>query len=609
MNHSDSLPIAQYALLSDCHSTALVSSGGSIDWLCFPRFDSPAFFARLLDPSAGHWSIRPVGEAQTMREYVGETMVLQTTFTTAAGTMVLRDALAVGPNERGHDLGAAAPHAILRTVSCTRGAVQIECEYAPRPEYGLVFPLLSLTDAGVLTRGSSAILLLSTPIELRIDRSLARASVELHVGESLGFALQYGSTSGDPPCAWSSKEIFLRMEDSIEGWRSWSRMHQRYEGPWSELVSHSGRVLQALTFYPTGAIVAAPTTSLPETIGGARNWDYRYSWVRDASFTLEALWVAACPDEAHKFFEFLTHAALTQMRGGVELQIVFGIGGEHDLTERELPHLAGWRDSRPVRIGNDAWQQSQLDVYGELIGAAHVLKAQLDHIDNATREFLCNVVDAAATRWRQKDHGIWEIRAEPRHYLYSKLMCWVALDRGIQLADLLDAKDRVAGWSRAREDIRCAIVEQGWSDRQSAFVQAFGSENLDAANLMLAIVGFLPPGDPRMRATIEAISTRLTDENGLVYRYLADDGLVGKEGTFLLCTFWLAHAWAIAGEVAKAREVFSGAITFANDVGLLAEQVDPTNRELLGNFPQAFSHIGLINAAWAIAQAENAARC
>jgi GH15 family glucan-1,4-alpha-glucosidase len=287
---------------------------------------------------------------------------------------------------------------------------------------------------------------------------------------------------------------------------------------------------------------------------------------------------------------------------------MFGIGGEQDLTEREIPHLAGWRRSRPVRVGNGAWNQRQLDVYGGLIGAVHVLKAQLQDIDEATRGFLRDVVDAAAARWQEKDHGIWEMRGEPRHYLYSKLMCWVALDRGLLLADMLQADERVQRWQAVREDIRSAILEQGWSDRAGAFTQAFGSDDLDASALMLLIVGFLPPDDPRMRATLNAIAARLKDRHGLVYRYLSHDGLPGDEGSFLLCTFWLAHAWALTGDVARAREAFSRAAAYANDVGLLSEEVDPATGELLGNFPQAFSHIGLISAAWAISRAEASPR-
>jgi GH15 family glucan-1,4-alpha-glucosidase len=323
---------------------------------------------------------------------------------------------------------------------------------------------------------------------------------------------------------------------------------------------------------------------------------------------MEALWVAACPDEAHKFFGYLAGAALTQVRRGVDLQIMFGIGGEHDLTERELPGLAGWRGSRPVRIGNGAWNQRQLDVYGELFGAVYQLREQLAEIDPATRQFFVGVADTAAARWKERDQGIWEIRGEPRDFLYSKLMCWVALDRAIQVAGLLDARDRVDRWTATRDEIRRAILERGWSDKAQAFTQAFGSDDLDASNLMMPIVGFLPPNDPRLLSTLRATAERLTDEHGLVYRYRAHDGLEGEEGTFLLCTFWLAQAWALAGDVERARETFARAAAFANDVGLLSEEVDPATREMLGNFPQAFSHIGLVNAAWAIHQAEERGR-
>ena len=363
-----------------------------------------------------------------------------------------------------------------------------------------------------------------------MDGATATARFRLAAGQTALFSLGHGQMSDPPVAPWTTAEISDRLDDTAEGWRSWSAIHQNYEGPWRELVAHSGRVLQALTFAPTGAIVAAPTTSLPETVGGERNWDYRYTWVRDASLTMEALWVAACPDEANKFFTFLADAAASQLQRGADLQIMFGIGGERDLTERELPHLAGWRGSRPVRVGNGAWTQRQLDVYGELLGAAQRLIDQLGELDPVTRQFLATAADTAAASWREKDQGIWEIRGEPRDFLYSKLMCWVALDRAIALAGHLGAEDRVTGWATTRDEIRAAILDQGWNERAGAFTQAFGSEDLDASNLMLAITGFLPADDPRMKATIDATAQRLTDQRGLVYRYLASDGLAGTGG-------------------------------------------------------------------------------
>jgi len=597
------VPIADYALLSDCRSAALVSRTGSIDWLCFPRFDGPSVFARLLDEQAGYWSISAVGANEVSRRYSEGTMAVETTFRTPAGSVALVDAMAIGRNERGHELGVDSPGMVLRSVSCQSGTVEIEFEYAPRFEYGLIFPLLRPIQEGILARGGADILVLSTPIELHIEGSTAHARFTLQAGEQVGFALQYRASWETLPQVYTQAGVTDYLHDTIVGWRTWSELHQRYDGPWRDLVHHSGRVLQALMFRPTGAIVAAPTTSLPESIGGERNWDYRYTWVRDASLTLEALWVSACPDEAHWFFSWMAGAVATQIRRGADLQIMFGVGGERDLSERSLPHLAGWRGSRPVRIGNGAWNQRQLDVYGELLSAARRLRDQLSELDEVTRTFLVEVAETAATRWRERDQGIWEVRGDPRDFLYSKLMCWVALDAALDLADLLHAQDRIDAWTRTREQIREAILTQGWSEKARAFTQAFGSDDLDASALMMPIVGFLPATDPRMRSTIDAIAERLTDEQGLVYRYRASDGLAGEEGTFLLCTFWLAQAQALAGEVERARATFEQAIVYANDVGLLAEEVDPASGELLGNFPQAFSHIGLVNAAWAISQA------
>ena len=604
----DSLPIGDYALLSDCRSAALVSRDGSVDWLCLPRFDGPTIFGRLLDPGAGHFSIRPVGEHRASRRYVDQTMVLETTFTCPGGTGVLTDAMAIGRSERLHDLGEGSPGMLLRRLTCTDGEIEAEVTFAPRPEYGLIYPILFPVQGGLVARGGAQRLLLCTPVALTVNGPTATARIHLAAGQTAAFGLGQRELEGPPlPAAWTADEIAARLEDTLEGWRSWSAIHQAYEGPWRELVHHSGRVLQALTFAPTGAIVAAPTTSLPERVGGERNWDYRFTWVRDASLTMEALWVAACPDEASKFFAFLADTAASQPEQAMDLQIMFGIGGEHDLSERQLPHLAGWRGSRPVRVGNGAWTQRQLDIYGELLSAAQRLVDQIGELDLATKRFLATAADAAASRWREKDQGIWEVRGEPRHFVYCKVMCWAALDHAIALADYLGAADRVPNWVATRDEIRAAVLALGWSDRAGAFTQSFGSDDLDAANLMLAMTGFLPANDPRMKATIDATAARLTDQRGLVYRYLSRDGLAGGEGTFLLCTFWLAQAQALAGDVDAATATFERAVAAINDVGLLAEEVDPATGEMIGNFPQAFSHVGLINAAWAICQAREEA--
>jgi len=600
------LPIADHALLSDRHSAALVTRDGSVVWLCFPRFDSESVFAAILDDNAGHWSIQPTGTSTSTRRYVDETMALRTTFHTATGDLELLDAMEVGDSSDPHRLGEHAPHTLLRGVRCTNGRVVVEMTYRPRPEYGLVVPIFSQIVSGSVATGGSGRLTLSMPETITDGNGEIRDKFILDAGEEQYFALQRTRLGEPLPSAYTQHEIKDALESTIASWQGWAALHQNYDGPWRDLVRHSGRVLQSLSYQPTGAIIAAATTSLPEEVGGDRNWDYRYSWVRDASFTMKALWVAACPDEAHEFFGFMT-AAAAHSRPDRHLQIMFGIGGEHDLSERLLPQLSGWRHSGPVRVGNGAWDQPQLDVYGELLDAAFQLREQLGEIEPATREFLIALSDAAARQWEQPDNGIWEVRGEPRHFLYSKLMCWVALDRAISMAEQLHAAHRVDEWSSTAAKIRAAILTRGWNEEAGAFTQSFDSPDLDAAALMMSIVGFLPAADPRMVSTVDAIILRLTDARGLVYRYKTEsgvDGLTGNEGTFLLCTFWLAHVLADAGRTGEARTVFENAVRHVNDVGLLAEEIDSVTGEQLGNFPQAFSHVGLVNAAWAIHQAE-----
>lgn len=452
-------PISDYAVLSDRHSAALVSKDGSVDWLCFPRFDSPSVFARLLGGDAGYWSLRPVGTSSVTRRYVERTMVLETTFSAPGGTAVMVDALAVGEGNRGHSLGQDAPHLFVRQVTCRNGKVEMEMNYVPSPGYGLQTPRLDHVEGGVIaTSGTDLLTLSSGAVPLSVDGSSVSAQFHLAEGEQKAFALQYATTLDSGTAhVWAEDEIAGRLDDTVSAWQSWSELHQAYVGPWRELVHHSGRVLQALSYQPTGAICAAATTSLPETVGGERNWDYRYTWVRDASFTIEALWVAACPDEANVFFNYITASATQSLKESADLQIMFGIAGESDLTERVLAHLPGWRNSAPVRVGNAAWQQRQLDVYGELLSAVERMSDRLfdpearrvgplaapdqwdtpPELSEETRRFLVEMADTAARRWQQKDSGIWEVRGEPRHFVYSKLMCWVALRRAATLADAL----------------------------------------------------------------------------------------------------------------------------------------------------------------------------
>ncbi len=605
--HGSSRPIATYGLLSDCNTAALAGTNGSIDWLCLPRFDSPAVFSRILDEDAGHWQIVPTAEYEVTRRYLPHSLVLETTFTTSTGSVTLTDALAFAAGQRGHDLGLGAPHELLRLVTGVGGSVELAMELAPRPEYGLVRPLFRKTETGGRTFGGPNQVTVCAGVPVEIEGSTMRATFTVTDGEQVGFSLRWSpveasSTEPTPPAA-----VAARLEDVAEGWRSWELEHDIYEGPHKELVQLSSRVLKGLTYRPTGAIVAAPTTSLPETVGGERNWDYRYAWIRDASLTLQALYIGTCSDEAENFVSFMTSSAGGGAGDEHSLQIMYGIGGEHDLTERELPHLRGWRDSAPVRVGNGAWGQTQLDVYGELLDALHRYHEQLGELHPEIQFFVAQLADAAASRWQETDAGMWEMRGEPRHHLSSKVLCWTALDRAVKLAPLLGAHAKADEWAAARDAIRTAVLTRGWSEAKQAYAQSFDADELDAAQLLMPLVGFLPATDPRMRSTIDAIARELT-QDGLVLRYRNDeglnaDGLVGEEGTFVICSFWLVSALAQAGELERAEELFAQLCSHANDLGLLAEEIDVANAEQLGNFPQAFSHIGLVTAAWEIDQA------
>jgi GH15 family glucan-1,4-alpha-glucosidase len=587
--------IADYALLGDCQGAALVSLHGSVDWWCPVRFDAPSVFSRVLDPNAGHWSIRPASGRTVVRRYVEGTMVVETEFDTGSGVLRLTDALALGPGERGHGIGYGSPHALVRHMEAVRGEVEVDVELAARPEYGLVTPQFTAVPLGIDIGGGADRLLLTGDRPLQIEAGRATARFRLREGETAVFALQH-RRAVDPVPAPPDGRAALR--DTVAGWQSWTRIHQDYQGPYREQVMLSGRVLQALTYRPTGAVIAAATTSLPEKIGGQANWDYRFGWLRDGSFTLKALWVAACPDEGQRFFDWI--AASTGPIGDGQVPVMFGPGGEHDLTEHRLDHLAGYADSRPVRVGNNAWNQKQLDVLGEVLECAWVLRDQLGELTPPTAAFLRSLADRAAATWREPDAGIWEGREGERDYLTSKVMCWVALDRAVNLADRLGAEADVARWEAEREQVRAAILDRGWNESVQAFTGAFGSDHLDAGVLLLPIVGFLPGDDERVVATLDAIERELSTD-ALVQRWTGS----GNEGAFIICSYWLVAARALAGQVDRAKQIFETATGYANDVGLLSEEIDLRDRTLIGNFPQALSHIGLVNAAWAIAQAEN----
>src|SRR3954453_2279049 len=490
-----STPIADYGLLADCNGSALVDRAGSIDWLCVPRYDSAAIFARLLDADAGHWSIRPAGAFDAERRYIPGSLAIETTFRTDTGTVRLIDVMAAAEGQRGHDLGFDAPHEVLRAVEGVEGDVKMVMELAPRPEYGLIRPLIRLEDGGARTFGSGRVSVRAS-VPLEVEDATMRATFRVRPDDEHAFSLRWASAEDrTPQQATPADRVRARIDDTVEAWRSWEAEHDVYQGPHRELVRHSARILKGLTYRPTGAIVAAPTTSLPETVGGERNWDYRFSWIRDSSLTLEALYIGACPDEAEEFVSFMTSAAGGRAGEG-SLQIMYGIGGEHDLSERSLEHLRGGRDSAPVRVGNGAWDQVQLDVYGELMMALHTYRDQLGDLHPEIQRFVADLADTAARRWPERDWGLWEMRGEPLHHLSSKVMCWAALDRAIDLAPRLGEHARVEAWEEERDRIREAILSRGWSDGKQAFAQSFDSDELDGAALLMPLVGFLPATDP-----------------------------------------------------------------------------------------------------------------
>lgn len=589
-------PISDYALIGDCHSAALVSRDGSIDWCCFHRFDARPVFARLLDWSkGGHFRIAPRGPYSVSRRYLPSTNVVETRFAAERGTLVLLDCLAVRPTSDPSMPEAVHPyHQLIRLARCEEGEVRVSIEFDPRFDYGLTYPRLEMRgdDVAVVYGGADALVFQSQLPIAQTDPCGCGAEAVLRAGEEAFTVLTYSLPHELRIDRLNGKEVAGRVEATRRFWSDWSGLCT-YQGAYREEVLRSALVLKALTNAPTGAIVAAPTTSLPEQIGGVRNWDYRYTWLRDAALNLYALFTLGYTEEAHAFMGWLKRTTAGRAE---DLQIMYGVGGERLLHEIELEGLEGYRGSRPVRIGNGAATQFQLDVYGELLDTAWLYHRHGGEIDALFWGFLAGVVELVAARWTEPDEGIWEVRGGPRHFVFSKVMAWVAVDRALRLARARGLPADVDRWRALRAEIRRRVEAEGSDPRSGAFAQSFGSTALDASTLLMPLVRFLPPDDPRVRATFERIESQLAAD-GLVYRYLDPDGLPGGEGAFVICSFWLVDNLALGGELGRARELFERLLGYANDVGLLAEQIDPATGEFLGNFPQAFSHVGLIGAA------------
>ena len=580
------MKIEDYALIGDCQTAALVGRNGSIDWLCWPRFDSPACFAALLGtPENGHWKIGPVAaDYAAKRRYRPGTLVLETEFETADGAATLVDFMPIGADRSD----------VVRMVTGRRGRVAMQSEGVLRFDYGTSVPWVTIgadrLSARAIAGPDMTLLCSPVPLENRNRRTCAR--FEVSEGQTLAFVLTHGSSHREMPRAVDPQRA---LEQTEAFWRRWSR-GCGVGGRWADVVCRSLITLKALTYAPTGGMVAAPTTSLPEHIGGVRNWDYRYCWLRDATLTQLALMNAGYFDEAVAWREWLVRAVAGSPS---QIQIMYGVAGERRLTELELPWLAGYEGSRPVRIGNAAAAQLQLDVYGELMDALYQgCKGGIARHDVAweLQQALLGHLEKA---WLEADEGIWEVRAPPRHFTHSKMMAWVAFDRAVKMAEGMALPGPIERWRELRKRIHADVCERGFSRKRNAFVQCYDSDALDASLLQMAITGFLPADDPRVVSTVEAIRRELAVD-GLVLRYRPDeaaDGLPPGEGVFLACSFWLADNLCMQGRWQEAHELFERLVGLTNDVGLLAEEYDPAARRFLGNFPQAFSHVALVNTA------------
>jgi GH15 family glucan-1,4-alpha-glucosidase len=592
-------PIGSYGFLSDCHTSALVSYAGSIEWLCLPRFDSPSVFGALLDRDAGHFSLGPRDVIVPIsRRYEPGTLVIETTWVTETGWAVVHDALTIGewvPDGEGgrprteHE----SDNSLLRTITCIDGEVTIDMECKPRFGYAAEQSTWSGGGLGEATAtcedGSQ--LLLTSDMELSVSETAARGTLHLREDETGFCAVTWGD--GELGGPRSGPEALERLDSTEEFWCSWLRYGDFPDHPWRVHLQRSALVLKGLTYAPTGAIVAAPTTSLPETPGGERNWDYRYSWIRDSTFTLWALHTLGFDQEARDFMRFI----LDVCRKDPRLQIMYGIGGEKNLDEKTLDHLAGYGGARPVRIGNGAYNQRQHDVWGALLDSIYLHeKALKGSATPADRKLVAEQVETAIAAWPEPDQGIWESRGEPRHYVSSKLMIWVAVDRGVRLARGVGLDEVADRWQETADRFHGEILERGCRD--GIFRQHYETDALDASTLLIPLVRFLPPDDPRICATVEAIADDLT-QHGLVLRYKVeetDDGLSGEEGTFLICSFWLVSALSEIGEAPRAQALCERLLEAAGGLDLYAEELDARSGRHLGNFPQAFTHLALINA-------------
>jgi GH15 family glucan-1,4-alpha-glucosidase len=588
-----SRPIEDYAVIGDTETAALVSRDGSIDWLCLPRFDSGACLSSLLgDEGNGRWRIAPAGgPKEVRRQYRPGTLVLETEMKADGGTVRIIDLMPIRGGG-GHDNAD-----VVRIVEGIEGTVTMRMDLTIRFDYGHLVPWVTRLDGRLQAVGGPDALTLTTPVEHHGADLSTVAEFRVGKGDSVPFVLTWHPSHQPPP---DEVAVEQAVEDTEKLWREWTDANT-YDGDWEEAVDRSLITLKALTYAPTGGIVAAPTTSLPEELGGARNWDYRFVWLRDATFTLETLMLAGHQQEALAWRDWLLRAVAGDPE---DLQIMYGVAGERRLPEIELDWLAGYEASRPVRVGNAAHQQLQVDVYGELMDAIYnARRLGMDH-ETTIWDLQMLLLENLEGKWARPDHGLWEIRGEARDFTHSRMMCWVAYDRAVKCVEEWDFDGPADHWRDLRQRIRAEIEENGYDPERNTFTQSYGSKALDASLLLIPQVGFLPPDDERVLGTIQAVERELSIDDCLIRRYdtgETDDGLPGQDGAFLLCSFWMVDALAMAGRHADARRRFESLLELRNDVGLLSEEYDPVAKRLVGNFPQAFSHLGLIDSAYNLA--------
>jgi alpha,alpha-trehalase len=606
-------PIAEYAFLSDCEACCLVAPSGNVEWMCLPRMDSPSVFGAILDRDAGVFRLAPDDVmVPAARRYLPGTMVLETSWGTRGGWIIVRDVLLIGPwhheHERSHTHRRSptdydADHVLLRLVRCVNGEVQVNLDCEPAFDYGRKRPSWDYTGAGyheglATAEGCGVELRLTTDMRIGFEGPRATARTLLKEGETLYCALSWSEHA--PPRTYD--EAYKRLVWTAHHWQHWLDRGEFPDHPWRTYLQRSALTLKGLSYAPTGAMLAAATTSLPETPGGERNWDYRYTWIRDATFMLWGLYSLGFDWEANDFFYFVADVAEAEEG---QLQIMYGIDGEAELEEETLGHLSGYENARPVRIGNAAYKQDQHDVWGAVLDSVYLHTKSRDYLPERVWPIMTKQVEAALENWREPDRGIWEVRGDPKHFVSSKLMCWVAADRGARLAALRDDHERRERWQAAADEIHEDICKNGVNS-DGVFCQHYETDALDASVLLIPLVRFLPSDDERVRKTVLAIDEGLT-QDGLVLRYRVeetDDGLRGEEGTFAICSFWMVSALAEIGELKRARQLCEKMLSYASPLLLYAEEIDPRTGRHLGNFPQAFTHLAQINAVMHVIRAD-----